>query len=158
MPVKIFSFSIFNIKNGCILTLVSLYSVAASLITSKFLEHNTENEEFEKSHVLQKWTLMHITLTIIIKIFFWLRGTKPGITKKLIFRVLEINWLDASDTPFSSSKTTCNISTTSCWVLKSKGTCVKFNSLRFKAPKKLDGSTGLFELFLLPCSDWWLVT
>ena len=78
---------------------------------------------------------------------------KQLLQQTVIFCVLEINWLAARDTPFSSSKTTCNISTTSCWVLKSKGTCVKFNSLRFKAPKKLDGSTGLFEFFLLPCSD-----
>ena len=34
--------------------------------TSKFFEHNTENEEFEKSRVLQKCPLTHITLIIII--------------------------------------------------------------------------------------------
>ena len=45
--------------------MVSSYRVAASLITSKFLEHNTENEKFEKSRVLQKCLLMHITLIII---------------------------------------------------------------------------------------------
>ena len=39
MPFKIFGFSIFNIKKGCILTLVSSYRVAASFITSKFSEH-----------------------------------------------------------------------------------------------------------------------
>ena len=66
MPLKIFGFSIFNIKNGCISTLVSSYRVAASFITSKFLEHNTENEKFEKSRVLQKYPLMHITLIIMI--------------------------------------------------------------------------------------------
>ena len=66
MPLKIFGFSIFNIKNGCMSTLVSSYRVAASLITSKFLEHNTENEKFEKSRVLQKCPLMHITLIIVI--------------------------------------------------------------------------------------------
>ena len=42
------------------------YREAASFITSKFLEHNTENEEFEKSRVLQKCPLTHITLIIII--------------------------------------------------------------------------------------------
>ena len=46
-----FGFSIFNIKNGCISTLVLPYRVPASFITSKFLEHNTENREFEKSRV-----------------------------------------------------------------------------------------------------------
>ena len=66
MPFKILGFSIFNIKNGCISTSVSSYRVAASFITSKFSEHNTENEEFEKSRVLQKCPLMHITLIIII--------------------------------------------------------------------------------------------
>ena len=66
MQFKIFGFSIFNIKNGCISTLVSSRRVEASFITSKFSEHNTENEEFEKSRVLQKCPLMHITLIIII--------------------------------------------------------------------------------------------
>ena len=65
MPFKIFGFSMFNIKNGCIPTLVSSYRVAASFITSKFPEHNTENEEFEKSRVLQKCPLTQITLIII---------------------------------------------------------------------------------------------
>ena len=60
MSFKIFGFSIFNIKNGCILTLISSYRVAASFITSKFLEHDTENEEFEKSRVLQKCPFTHI--------------------------------------------------------------------------------------------------
>ena len=67
----------------------------------------------------------------------------------MIFCVLQINWLAARDTPFSSSKTTCNISVTSCWVLKSKGTPLKLDSLRFKAHKKLDGSTGLLEFFFM---------
>ena len=61
-----FGFSIFNIKNGCISRLVPLSRVAASFITSKFLEHNTENEEFEKSRVLQKCPLTHITPIIIV--------------------------------------------------------------------------------------------
>ena len=66
MSLKIFGFSIFNIKNGCISTLVSSYRVAASFITSKFLEHNTENEEFGKIRVLEKCPLTHITLMITI--------------------------------------------------------------------------------------------
>ena len=68
MPLKIFGFSIFNIKNGCISTLVSSYRVAVSFIASKFLERNREIEEFEKSRVLQKCPLTHITLIMIIKI------------------------------------------------------------------------------------------
>ena len=74
---------------------------------------------------------------------------KQVLQETVIFCVLEINWLAARDTPFSSSKTTCNISATSCWVLKSKGTPLKLDSLRFKAHKKLDGSTGLFEFFFM---------
>ena len=50
-----------------------------------------------------------------------------------IFCVLEINWLAARDTPFSSSKTTCNIPATSCWILKSKGTPLKLDNLGFQA-------------------------
>ena len=68
---------------------------------------------------------------------------KQVLQETMIFFVLEINWLAARDTPFSSSKTTCNISATSCWVLKSKGTPLKLDSLRFKAHKMLDGLTGL---------------
>ena len=58
----------------------------------------------------------------------------------------QVNCLAGRDTHFSSSKTTCNISTTSCWVLKSKGTPLQLESLCFKAHKKLDWSIGLFEL------------
>ena len=68
MLFKIFGFSIFNIKNRCISMFVSSYRVAASLITSKFLEYNTENEEFEKSRVFLKCLLTHITLIITITI------------------------------------------------------------------------------------------
>ena len=63
MPFKNFGFSIFNIKNECISTFVSSCRVAESFKTSKPLEHNTENEEFEKSRVLQKYPLTHIILT-----------------------------------------------------------------------------------------------
>ena len=67
----------------------------------------------------------------------------------MIFCVLESNWLAARDTPFSSSKTTWNIFATSCWIVKSKGTPLKFDSLRFNAHKKLDGSRGLLEFFFM---------
>ena len=53
-----------------------------------------------------------------------------------IFRVLEINWFAERDTPFSSSKTTCNISATSYWVLKTKGTPFKLDSLPSQIPKR----------------------
>ena len=72
---------------------------------------------------------------------------KQLLQQTVIFCVLEINWLAAIDTPFSSSKTTCKITGTSCLVLKSKGHLLKLDSLCFKAHKRLDGSTGLFEFF-----------
>ena len=74
---------------------------------------------------------------------------KHVLQETVIFCVLESKWLAARDTPFSSSKTTCNISATSCWVLKSKGTPLKLDGLSFKAHKKLDGSTGFFEFFVM---------
>ena len=61
--------------------------------------------------------------------------------------MLQIRWLAAIDIRFSSSKTTRSISVTSCWVLKWKGTPLMMDSLRFKAHKKLDGSTSLVEFF-----------
>ena len=63
----------------------------------------------------------------------------------MIFCVLQIRWLGAILIPFSLSKTTCNISATSRWVLKSKGSPLIMDSLRSKANKKLDGSPGLVE-------------
>ena len=66
----------------------------------------------------------------------------------VVLSVLEIKLLAANDTPFSSSKTTCSISATSCWELKSKGVTLVLDKLRFKAHKKLDGSIGLVQFFL----------
>ena len=61
--------------------------------------------------------------------------------------MLQIRWPAPMDILFSSSKTTCSISAISCWVLKLKDTPLMMDSLRFKAHKKLDGSTGLVEFF-----------
>ena len=72
---------------------------------------------------------------------------KQVLQETVIFCVLQIRWLAAIDILFSSSKTTYRISATSCWVLKLKGTLLMMESLRFKAHKKLDGSTGLVEFF-----------
>ena len=72
---------------------------------------------------------------------------KQVLQETVIFCVLQIKWLAANDIPFTSSKTTCSISVTSCWVLKSKVTSLMMDSLRFKAHKMLDGSTGLVEFF-----------
>ena len=74
---------------------------------------------------------------------------KQALKETVIFCVLEINWLAAKDTPFRLSKATSNISATSCWVFKLKGTPLKLDSLHFKPHKKLDGSTGLFEFFFM---------
>ena len=64
------------------------------------------------------------------------------------FFILQIRLVAAIDMPFSSSKTTCSISATSCWVLKLKGTPLMMDTLRFKAHKMLDGSTDLIEFFV----------
>ena len=77
---------------------------------------------------------------------------KQVLQETVIFCVLQIRWLAAIDMPFSSSKTTCSISATSCWVLKLKGTPLMMDSLCFKAHKKLDGSTGLVEFFFTAMS------
>ena len=74
---------------------------------------------------------------------------KQVLQETVIFCVVEINWLASKDTPFSSSKTTCNISATTFCVLKSKGTPLKLDSFRFKVHKKLYGSTGLFQFFFV---------
>ena len=72
---------------------------------------------------------------------------KQILQETLIFGVLQIKRLANNDIRFPSSKTTCSISATSCWVLKSKVTPLMMVSLRFKAHKKLDRSTGLVEFF-----------
>ena len=66
----------------------------------------------------------------------------------VVLSVLEIKLLTANETPFSSSKTTCRISATSCWELKLKGVTLVPDKLRFKAQKKFEGSIGLVEFFL----------
>ena len=68
MLFKIFALSIFNI----------------SFITSKFSEHITENEEFEKSCVLQKCQLTHITLIIIIIIIMTTTTTTTTTTRTAV--------------------------------------------------------------------------
>ena len=75
---------------------------------------------------------------------------KQVLQETVIFCVLQIRWLAAIDMPFSSCKTTCSISATSCWVLKLQDTHLKMDSLGFNAHKKLGGSAGL-NSFLQPC-------
>ena len=64
---------------------------------------------------------------------------KQVLQETVIFCALEIKWLAANDTPFGSSKTACNISATSCWVLKSDGTPLMLGSFCFITHKKFDG-------------------
>ena len=66
----------------------------------------------------------------------------------VVLCVLEIKLLAANGTTFRSFKTTCSISATSCWELKSKGVTLMLDKLRFETYKKFDGSIGLVELFL----------
>ena len=47
----------------------------------------------------------------------------------VVLNVLEIKLLAANDTPLSSSKSTCSISATSCWELKSKGVTLVLDKL-----------------------------
>ena len=65
-----------------------------------------------------------------------------------VFSVLAIKLLAANGTPLCSSKTTCSISATSYWELKSNGLTLVLNKLRFRAHKKFDGLIGLVEFFL----------
>ena len=62
--------------------------------------------------------------------------------------VLEVKLLAANNTPLRSAKTTCSISVTSCWQLKSKGVTLVLDKLRFMAHKKFHRSIGLVEFFL----------
>ena len=68
---------------------------------------------------------------------------KQVLPETVVFCMLQSRWLAVIDIPFSLSKTKCSNSATSCWVLKSKGTPLMTDRLRFKAHKRLDGSTVL---------------
>ena len=66
----------------------------------------------------------------------------------VVLSVLEIKLLAANGTPLSSSKTTCSISATSSWELKSQGVTLVLDKLRFMVHKNFDGWIGLVEFFL----------
>ena len=53
---------------------------------------------------------------------------KQVLPEAVIFFVLEIKWFAANDIFFSSSNTTCSISTRPCGVLNSKGTLLMLDS------------------------------
>ena len=82
---------------------------------------------------------------VTISNFSLTQMNKSRYYKKLCFCVLQIRWLATIDLRLSPSKTTCSIFSTSCWVLKSKGTPVMMDNFCFRAHKKLYGSTGLVE-------------
>ena len=87
------------------------------------------------------------TVRVSIPSFFSNTEAQKQVLQEIVYFVLEIKWLAANDTHISSSKTTCSIYATSWCILELKDTPVMLNSLRFKAPKKLDGSAGLVEFF-----------
>ena len=62
-------------------------------------------------------------------------------------RVLKSSFL--FDVPFTSSKTTCRISATSCWELKSKGVLRVDKMLHLRANRKLEGSIGTADFSLI---------
>ena len=66
--------------------------MAESFITSKCLEHNTGNEEFKKTRVLQKRPLTHITLIIIIIIIIT-TTTTTTITTIIIIIIIIITMI-----------------------------------------------------------------
>ena len=102
-----------------------------------------------RNWLIEPWMLADTDRVKISRFSSESEEQKQVLQETVLFCVLEINWIAARDTHFSSSKTTCKISATSCWVLKSKGTPLKLDSLCFKGHKKLDVSTGLFEFFFM---------
>ena len=75
-------------------------------------------------------------LIVVIEEYLFIKETSSSAFMG-IFCVLEIKWLAANDTCFSSSKVTCSISALSSWVLKSKGAPLMLDCLCFKVHKKM---------------------
>ena len=71
----------------------------------------------------------------------------------VVLCVMEIKLLATNDTVLSWSKTTCSISVTSCWELKSKGATLELDKLRFKAHKSLTDQQVWWNSFKQPCWD-----
>ena len=125
-----------------------------SLVLSERSLHEGQNHLFcdDKISGFRKW-FIEVCMTVdtgrvpISRFSSDTEEQKQVLQETVIFCVLQIKWLAANDIPFTSSKTTCSISATSYWVIKSKGTPLMMDSLRFKAHKMLDGSTGLVEFF-----------
>ena len=67
----------------------------------------------------------------------------------VVFKVLESKSSALIDVPFSSSKTTCRISATFCWWLKSKGGLQVEEILHLSPHRKLEESIGTVDLSLI---------
>ena len=125
-----------------------------SLVLSEIRLHEGQNHLFcnDKISGFRNW-FIDVCMSVdtgkvtILRFSSDTEEQKQVLQETVIFCVLQIKWLAANDIPFISSTTTCSISATSYWVLKLKGTPLMMYSLRFKAHKKLDGSTGLVEFF-----------
>ena len=63
---------------------------------------------------------------------------KQQLHTKIVLKVLESKSSVVIDVPFSSSKTTCRISATSCWESKSKGALWRDEILCLKAHRKFE--------------------
>ena len=67
----------------------------------------------------------------------------------VVLKVLENKSSALIDVLFNSSKTTCRISATSCWELKSKGALRVEEILRLGANRKFEGSIGTGDFSLI---------
>ena len=125
-----------------------------SVVLSQRRVHDGQNHLFcdvkisgFKNWFIEVWMSVETGRVIISRFSSDTDEQKQVLQETVIFCVLQIRWLAAIDMPFSSSKTACSISATTCWVLKLKSTPLMMDSLRFKAHKMLDGSIGLVEFF-----------
>ena len=108
------------------------FIMQVSLVLSERMLHEGQNQLFcnDKISGFRNWfievCMSADTGRVTISRFPLTQRNKSRYYKKF---VLQIKWLAANDIPFNSSKTTSSISSTSCWVLKSKGTLLMMDSL-----------------------------
>ena len=132
------------------------FIIQVSLVLSQRRLHDGQNHLFcdvkisgFKNWFIEVWMSAETGRVTISRFSSDTDEQKQVLQETVIFCVLQIRWLAAIDIPFSSSKTTCSISTTSCcWVLKSKGTPLMMDSLRFKAHKSWMGQQVWLNSFL----------
>ena len=133
-------------RHSWIIKIGAEFIMQVSLVLSEKRLHEGQNHLFcdDKISGFRNW-FIEVCISVdtgrvtISKFSSDTEEQKQVLQETVIFCVLQITWLAANDIPFTSSKTTCSISATFCWVLKSKGTPLMMDSLRFKAHKKLDG-------------------